>query len=68
MILAAKKENIVVEAVSIAILSGAFTVILMEAINRNKPETKTQKQKMTELGVGMTVTIGMYFLTKKIFK
>lgn len=68
MIAAVKNEHIIVEALSIAILSAAVTTIVIESINRNKPETKTQEQKMTELLVGIGVTVGVFFFSKKVLK
>jgi hypothetical protein len=66
--IALSKENIVVEAVSVVLLTVAVTSIAIEVINRNKPEKKTQKEKMTELGITIVVATGMYFLTKKILE
>lgn len=43
MVIAKKNENLIIEAVTIALLSAAITTIVIETINRNKPESKTQK-------------------------
>jgi hypothetical protein len=62
------KENIIVEAITVSLLTVSIATIAIEVINRNKPEKQTQEEKMAMLGVGISVTIGMYFLTKKILQ
>lgn len=68
MITAIKKDNIIVEAVTVSILGAAVTTIIIDGINRNKPHKKTQEERMIELGVVLGVSIGMYFFTKRILK
>lgn len=68
MIAAIKKDNIMVEAITVSIIGAAITTIIIDGINRNKPNKKTQEEKMVELGVVLGVSIGMYFFTKSVLK
>lgn len=68
MIAAIKKDNIMVEAITVSIIGAAVTTIIIDGINRNKPHKKTQEERMIELGVVLGVSVGMYFFTKRILK
>jgi len=62
------KDVLILESLAIGLVGTSVIFIVLEIINRNKPEKSTQEEKLSAFGIGFLTAVSAHFLLNKFIK